>query len=685
MAKRGGGWGYALAAGVEGWMRGDALAKQNEAYEKDQKWKDEQRARTTKQQGEEDQEKADVKNAARPVAMEEGAGGYIKPASMDNRDVGLPENADLPNQGLQQGGYQVAGKTFTEKPLAEAAVKIENAPEAVNARVAGAYRANGKIDKAMAIESADRTATIQKQQIADVTFKRDLGRAAQGGHQGIADFVSKSEVGPMKGMQVQAVPSADGKTVTYAAKGPDGTMQPIPGIPKFSNDQNGLFQAMVMLDSSIDPMQKLQHSELVMQREQAQKNSDRTFGLAQNQDARSAQAADQTGAEHRLRMEKGALELEDARTLAKIPAAVKDQIAHYRKETENIGKVLDAAMLKDDWNPNSPGTQALLERQATLTRQMNALYAKHASRNPDAPKADPWDIKEQRGKTDAPKGEHIDIPKSYKDPAYDRAEEIASARTGVPASAIRTIRMKGEMSNDDQVSEKGAKTVYQFTPTSRDLFLKKYGVDAYSKNAVERATAAALHLKEGKERTGSYRAAAAGYNGGISAEKGTNTTAENKAYRERTGPAMDKIDQSMAARGTKVSNWANTNFAQGTPAAPTPVAPPAVASAVGATTAPIAPTSEEPPIDYSGARSPNASARPGVPAPDSDPMAAIYAKQAAELQRGLRTELSPDVKEWLTRVTGEKAKDDERRFNAAQAHSMQDAKLKADANKAKKS
>lgn len=131
---------------------------------------------------------------------------------------------------------------------------------------------------------------------------------------------------------------------------------------------------------------------------------------------------------------------------------------------------------------------------------------------------------------------------TWKDPLWDDAEVQASRRTGVPVPVIRAIRMHGERSNANQVSPVGAKGVFQFMPKTRDLFLKKYGVDAFSQDPVEQATAAAYHLLESYKRTGNWLRAAAGYNGGISAERGRNKTAENRNYVSRIAAAPGMSD-----------------------------------------------------------------------------------------------------------------------------------------------
>jgi hypothetical protein len=129
-------------------------------------------------------------------------------------------------------------------------------------------------------------------------------------------------------------------------------------------------------------------------------------------------------------------------------------------------------------------------------------------------------------------------PISYKDPAWDAAEAAAAKRTGVPQEVLAAIRTQGEKSNGDQISPKGAKGVYQFTPKTERLFFEKYGVSAYSNDPVEQATAAAYHLKESYARTKDWGLAAAGYNGGLAGEKNPRFTKETSDYYDRVTAAL---------------------------------------------------------------------------------------------------------------------------------------------------
>ena len=90
----------------------------------------------------------------------------LKPEAMDNRDVGLPENAALPNQGLQVGGYNVAGKQFVDPAAAKAEVTAQNTTAAVEKRVLAAQMG---IDpsKGIAMKRDMAQGTVADEQAAD--------------------------------------------------------------------------------------------------------------------------------------------------------------------------------------------------------------------------------------------------------------------------------------------------------------------------------------------------------------------------------------------------------------------------------------------------------------------------------------------------------------------------------------
>lgn len=84
---------------------------------------------------------------------------------------------------------------------------------------------------------------------------------------------------------------------------------------------------------------------------------------------------------------------------------------------------------------------------------------------------------------------------------------------GLPSGLLSRIRTRGERSNADQVSPVGARTVYQFTPATRQLFMQRYGLDPWASPG-NAAQAAAIHLRESYQRTGSWDRAVTEYIGG---------------------------------------------------------------------------------------------------------------------------------------------------------------------------
>ncbi|AOJ10334.1 lytic transglycosylase domain-containing protein [Burkholderia mayonis] len=106
------------------------------------------------------------------------------------------------------------------------------------------------------------------------------------------------------------------------------------------------------------------------------------------------------------------------------------------------------------------------------------------------------------------------FPVSYRDPAYDQADQAASAAVGIPAQLLTNIRTKGEKSNADRISSAGAATPYQIIPSTRDTIIKQTGVDPWL-NPQTAAYGAAYLLKQSMDRNGGNPVlATAEYHGG---------------------------------------------------------------------------------------------------------------------------------------------------------------------------
>jgi len=252
-----------------GALQGQQLAREQKrqdmrdaAFNEDQAYQREQRDKAkTLERG--------LASAYRPAEVVEGSGGALRLADMDNRDVGLPENfkpapqvvngqtvPDAPppmNGGLGSAMYRGAdGKEYTARDEAQKSVDAYNSPRLADMRAADVYRAAGKPNDALSLETGVRQGKLQDQQLADSKWRLDIGKAMAGGHNALAQLVTGSEMGPMAGRKIQAVPSADGKQVVYNEVGADNTLTPLPQFT-FSNDSNGVTRAAYMLDSSITP------------------------------------------------------------------------------------------------------------------------------------------------------------------------------------------------------------------------------------------------------------------------------------------------------------------------------------------------------------------------------------------------------------------------------------------------
>lgn len=89
-----------------------------------------------------------------------------------------------------------------------------------------------------------------------------------------------------------------------------------------------------------------------------------------------------------------------------------------------------------------------------------------------------------------------DSPNSFRDPYWSDLASKAEQKYGITPGLLVSVLTNGERSNADQVSEKKARTVFQVVPETRDLILKRDGIDAYL-NDQNAAEAAALVLKDG--------------------------------------------------------------------------------------------------------------------------------------------------------------------------------------------
>ncbi|WP_312463044.1 lytic transglycosylase domain-containing protein [Comamonas sp.] len=536
-----GGWGYALAAAINGGLRGMEMAKGWERQAEDDAFRKEERAQKRQDWNDVAAERQALKEAAQPVAVQQYTAGQQAVDAAGGADAGPPQidMEQLPANPAETVGWKAGKQSFADQAAAQKAADSMNTPVAMMERTRDAYLKVGKPDKAMAVSTQLLQQQEADQRQSDRQWRNDLGRAMQTGHEGLAKLVSASSIGPMSGMTVKPMDNGDG-TVSYVAVGKDGTTTAIPGIPPFKNDQDGVTQAAFMLDRTITPEHRYSAMMQDRQHKQAQSNADRMYNLQVSQDLRAGRAEERAeraqGRQDRLadmQLEEAGIRVEGLKSDAKIPSAVKLQVQTAQDELKTLNSAIVKAQAEGTFQPDSPQGKELLDRRKTLSNEIRTALFPYSTKDKSGGDPAGWRT------SGAEKGSS---PNSYKDAAWDGHEAEAAKAAGIPADVLRTVRVNGERSNGDQVSPKGAKGVYQFIPATRDAVLKKYGYDAYSSDPKEQTMAAAMLLKEINGRNGGdWGKTFAGYNGGISGEKGTNPTTENREYVQRTMSGLGAI------------------------------------------------------------------------------------------------------------------------------------------------
>ncbi len=230
-----------LSSLIGGFNQGYRMVKDIEDDQADRDFKREQRARQQRQWGDEDALRASMKDAAAPATVEQS---MVKAPEQDDRDVGQPgEAAPTP------AGFSVRGKAYATMAEAQGAADTYNASAQVTARMSDALTRAGKVSDAAQLRSSARQEQVASLQLDDLQrahankmFDESLG--------GLGDFES---IGSFT--KTKAVPSADGKSITFHQVGADGNSKALPY--QFSNDAKGLSEAKALLSKSLPEMQKL--------------------------------------------------------------------------------------------------------------------------------------------------------------------------------------------------------------------------------------------------------------------------------------------------------------------------------------------------------------------------------------------------------------------------------------------
>ncbi|APW38436.1 hypothetical protein RD110_15545 [Rhodoferax koreense] len=212
------------------------------------------------------QERSAIVDAVKPAAVNESAATLdmgdgpkvYDDAGVANSDMRQARTMGLSDVQAPQQTIAVNGQSFATRPEADAAAAAYNAPEATDKRVGLAMAKSGNVLGAKQYEAASRQSQTGAMALADQLYKRQLGEAMQAGHEGIANWISKSGGDGLKDHQLTVIPSADGKMVTYGKVGEDGTVTPLPRLT-FPNNQDGAVMAAHLLDKTLTPDQRYSH------------------------------------------------------------------------------------------------------------------------------------------------------------------------------------------------------------------------------------------------------------------------------------------------------------------------------------------------------------------------------------------------------------------------------------------
>lgn len=159
-----------------------------------------------------------------------------------------------------------------------------------------------------------------------------------------------------------------------------------------------------------------------------------------------------------------------------------------KKEIEHLKKSIETELEK-------AGLSSKIKAGLLGAGSLFSTPVNNQTEMPEIPKKEPV-VQEQKKQNTSNLLQPGEILKDYHDPRHIATEEFYENKYGLPKRHITAIRVAGEMSHWDQASNLKTKTTYQFTPTTRNLFIKKYDIDPW-KDTDSSIHATALHLKEG--------------------------------------------------------------------------------------------------------------------------------------------------------------------------------------------
>lgn len=374
--------------------------------------------------------------AGAPLTMTEGAGGMVTPETMDNRDVGLPENAALPDQGLQQGGFSVGGKSFASRGLADTELAAQNAPAARSQRVIAAMSG---IDPMKALD-LEQTQTQRGRETVKFTQEQET-YAKKLKDEGAIDALKALRTGDGAGMVAAFNKSGDFQIQGEPVLAND--QRDIPGVgtvPTYSatfnvKGKDGIVKPMTVnshdLGMSLMPYEKWFDAQLKGAKEgRENRETDSKIGLQGAQ----TRAWDATADLKNSTQPKSGYE--------RMSEFDKADFASINREREKIDATNLKAQAEGTYNPNSPGAKSMAMRVIELETKKRNLQSKYG----DAPGQGGDELKIRPATVSAPgaaaAGDDRKIPKNTQS-ARDatRADilenELRTAQTRLAAGDTR--------------------------------------------------------------------------------------------------------------------------------------------------------------------------------------------------------------------------------------------------------
>lgn len=253
-----------LGSGMSGYLKGRQQKLDEDTATQDQEFKQWQRGQMQEQAARDAVVRGDLSAAGAPVTPTpdpNSSSTGIDPTAAPDA-VPVKSGSGFGGVGSDPGAqpapvvarYTVGGQSGLTPGAAADAAAAANTPGAQAQRMAAAYSKNGQGAMAMQVQREAQQSELaglglqQKHlEIANELYDNLLGQ--QGSHDAIAQFVSNSQHDGQGGaLQLQAVPSPDGKTVSYAKVNPDGSLSPTGHT--YTNDAAGVDQAQLWLSKA---------------------------------------------------------------------------------------------------------------------------------------------------------------------------------------------------------------------------------------------------------------------------------------------------------------------------------------------------------------------------------------------------------------------------------------------------